>query len=420
MSSLEPSGPCAIAGTGSRRREPRKARVGPWATLLLTLAAQVCPGNRAAAGVFHLVPSMDVREEYTNNVFFTSRERKSTGITTVSPGLELADRTEILDASLSGRLGWVAYSADSSLDSLDLFQNGNFRYRLTPRLGVSAGAGYTRDSRHDRDLRATGIVDLGGSDKVIRRSQAYSLGGTYALTEATTTAVSCSFNKDDYSAARFVGTTSRNGTLTIDHDMARWMKNTRANVSVGYTAFLFTGGKDENYTATAGMNRALDEKWSVNADLGGRHTRSRIDSPPEQSYSSSGLVGHLAVGYAGELAWGSLTYGRELSTASGRAGAALRDSFVLSLAKAITEKFSGTFYAGAYRNTTDRGRFSPQQLDEKTLEVNPGVLYRFTKDLSLSAGYSYVRVRSSTPADSVTVDRNSLFVQCTGRYDVFE
>ena len=46
---------------------------------------------------FNLIPSLAVREEYNDNIFFSYSDTIDDFITTVSAGLELTERTEQLD-----------------------------------------------------------------------------------------------------------------------------------------------------------------------------------------------------------------------------------------------------------------------------------------------------------------------------------
>jgi uncharacterized protein (PEP-CTERM system associated) len=122
--------------------------------------AVVFLSGQASAGEVQLIPFAEVLEQYNNNVFLTQENARSAVITTFSPGIALARINERIDASLSSGLSWSRYDDDVHLDSLDHSHKGALHYRVTERLGVSAGAEYTKDSRPERDLRTTGLVSL--------------------------------------------------------------------------------------------------------------------------------------------------------------------------------------------------------------------------------------------------------------------
>ncbi len=382
-------------------------------TALLTLAAVAAGTPRhATGGEYQVTPSAEVREEYNSNVFMASRDRLTSFVTHLAPAIEVARRNERLDAALSGRLDWIRYAGHGDLDSLDRFFQGRAGYALTPRLNVSGSAGYGRDSQPDRDLRTTGLVDLEALRIVARRHQAYSLAGDAAVTEQTRGSLSWSFNKDLYADPRFVGSYTHGVQIGIDHDMRQRVENTRARANVGYTGFHFADASEDHYTATVGLNRALKETWSVDGDIGWRLTQAQGNS--------QGWVGHVTLVRRGETDSERLSFVRELSTASGRASTVLRNAVTLILAREFTDRISGNFYAAIYKNTTEQNRFSTLPLDETTVEVNPGVAYRFSKDISVGAAYSYARVKSDQSSSSVTVDRNTFFVRFIAQHEMFD
>ena len=380
---------------------------------LLTLAAVAAGAPRRATGGEHQVtPSAEVREEYNSNVFMASRDRLTSFVTHLAPGVEVARRNERLDAALSGRLDWIQYAGHRGLDSLDQFYQGRARYGLTPLLNVSAGAGYSRDSQPDRDLRTTGLVDLGGDRIIARSHQAYSLAGDAALTEKTSGSLSWSFNKDLYADPRLIGTYAHGVQLGVNHDLQQLLENTRAKANVGYTGTHSVGANVENYTATIGLDRAFKETWSVNGDIGWRFTRAQGNS--------QGWIGRVTFVRRGETDSEQLSFVRELSTASGRASTTLRNAVTMMLTREFTDRISGNIYAGFYRNMADRNHSAAPPLNETTVEVNPGVACMLSKDLSLGASYSYARVKSDQPSTSVTAHRNTFFVRIIAQHKLFD
>src|SRR4030042_593755 len=101
---------------------------------------------------FKLIPSLSTKEEYNDNIFFTEEDRTKDFVTTLSPGLELIDRTEKLDLNLSARVNVLRYWSNGDLDRVNQFYRGRIGYSLHPKLKLSANAAYTRDFTPDRDL----------------------------------------------------------------------------------------------------------------------------------------------------------------------------------------------------------------------------------------------------------------------------
>ena len=68
--------------------------------ILLVVLLIVC-ANETFADEFKLIPSLTVKGEYNDNIFYTTDETEDDFITTISAGLELIERTERLDLGLS-------------------------------------------------------------------------------------------------------------------------------------------------------------------------------------------------------------------------------------------------------------------------------------------------------------------------------
>lgn len=363
----------------------------------------------SVAGEYQVTPTLDVQGEYNTNVFMSAADRQSVYITTLSPGLDLSKKSEILDATLSNRLSWIRYSDEAHLDTVDHAHQGAVRYALSPRLNVSGSAQYARESQTDRDLQVTGVVStkLGP-----RYRQVYSLGGDYAIDEVTRTSLSGSFNKDDYSNPLLVGSETHGLSLGVDRDLRGFLENLKGRANFAYTEYLFPGSRQENYSATVGASRELAEKWSVTADVGGRFTKAVTDT--------RGWVGQVGGNYKGELDSATLSFSRDVSTASGAAALTLRNAVTLTVARMITEEIGANFYAGYYNNRTDANGFGTVAYRENTLEVRPSLSWRFTKDVSVQGSWSYVKVKSEVPAQTVTADRNVFFLLLTARHEMFE
>ena len=114
--------------------------------LLGMVAVLVLMTGTAWADEFKLTPSIAVRQEYNDNIFFdyNSKIAEDSFITRVRPGLELIDRTERFDLRLAGFVTPYVYWSDSNLNSVDQDYSGRASYLLTPQLRVGADAAVTR------------------------------------------------------------------------------------------------------------------------------------------------------------------------------------------------------------------------------------------------------------------------------------
>ena len=125
--------------------------------LLFALCAFMIP-RPALADQTELTPSVNLKGQYNDNIFFDRRDEKSDYLAVITPGLEFMDKTERLDARLSAALPIYTYADYDELNSIDQNLKGSLRYLLTTRLSTSLNAGYIKDSQPDREITETGLV----------------------------------------------------------------------------------------------------------------------------------------------------------------------------------------------------------------------------------------------------------------------
>ena len=388
--------------------------------LYLLLLIAFLPGHAVFGDELKLVPSATVREEFNDNIFFSVNDRKSDFITTLSPGIDFSRRSERLEVGLNLRLDGIVYAGNDNLNSLDQNYKGRLRYQLTPQAGLSAEAGYGRDSRPDRDLETTGLV-IGA---VRRDRQNYSLSGNYVLSERTSASLSYVYQQDVFDNARFTNMTWHDVSLDFTHDLSRWMPATKGLASFGYAHYTFAGSTVDNYSATIGASRAFNEKWSLLAYAGGRYTRSVFETvqpqflnpfifilvPVTSSSNVWGWVGQLALSCKGEKTDGSLTFNSDIQPASGQtSGTTVRTSVVANIGRRFSYELYGGMSLGYYRNKSNPGEFSGQAINEETLSVAPRVRYEFTRDMSIETSYQFTRVLYKI--NDTEANRNLFFVR---------
>jgi hypothetical protein len=384
-----------------------------------------------------LAPSVTLKEQYNDNIFFSVNDRKSDFISILTPGIELSDRSERLDANLLLRLNGILYAQTSGLSAVDQDYQGRLRYMLSPGTRLSTQAGYTLDSQPDREIATTGLV-LGA---VKRHRQQYSISGERALTERTSAALAYSYEQDDYDNQRFSDLKYHDASLTFTHDLDRLMRATKGSANFDYTHYkssssttvnvvpglirnLFYDSTVDNFSATIGGSRAFNEVWSVQANVGGRYTVSNFQTsdqlvilqtsynsaPVKQTSRQWGWVGQLALSYKGELTDGSLAFNTDVQPASGQtSGTTVRTGLVADMRRRFTYELSGSMSVGYYLNKSNPGAIAGQAINEETVLVTPGIRYEFDKDTYLEASYQYATVFNNIFRNEA--GRNTFFVR---------
>jgi len=353
---------------------------------------------------FKLIPSLDLREEYNDNIFYTESSRVRDFITTLTPGLELVNRTEKLDLNLLARIPVLRYADTRELDHTDQNYSGRLRYSLHPNWALSGGAGYVEDSRPDRDLEVTGLVNK----PAIRRRQNYSAGVDHNFSEKTKAGLTYRFSRDDYSEIDFADLKAHEASLSLVHDLSRTLPNIAGRMNLSYSRYEYENGTIDYFYATIGMNWALDEKWSLLFDGGGSYTLS--ESGPEenkQKDEGTGWVGMGSLSYKGEKTAGDLTFSHRKAPAYGSVGVTNRTSLSFGINRRFTYEFSGALSAGYFINKGEEGKFSTVEFDQESFYVNPRLRYEFTRDTALEASYNFSYTKDKLAG---TEPRRSLFM----------
>jgi len=378
------------------------------------------------ADEFKLIPSISVREEYNDNIFFDDHGEIDDWITTISPGLKLIDRTDRLDLNLSALGHGIVYADNDDLNDFDQDYSGNISYRMTPQLRVSAGAGYTVDNRRDRDIETTGLVL---STKERKRYNG-SLSGEYFLTEKTAASLSYGYNQDDFDDPQEVDYKYHRSNLGFTHDLSEFFPRTVGRMNFGYSYYDSSDTTIDIYSGTLGLNWAITETFNLLADLGTRYTRSDFSVAQRHPFipfiiitrkekdHGWGAVGNVALSYRGEVTTASLSALKDVRPASGDRETTDRTSFLFKISRRFAEKFSAHLSGEYFLNKADAGELSRIDVDEQTISIRPGLSYEIIDNLVLTASYTYTWLKDKE--DHTKSERNLFYVQMSCGIPLFE
>ncbi len=404
---------------------------------LFTVAFVVWQG-KAAADDFKLVPSIEVKEEYNDNIFFDDGNEEEDFITTISPVLRLSNRTERLNTVLSVRFDGSMYSDNNDLNAIDQDYRGSLDYKLTAKTSVSANAGYKKDSRRDRDIEvideadATGLVQ--GDSTRIRRIGGFSFNSM--LTETTAVNCSYSFSKDDFDDREDNDVRRHNVNLGFTHNLTFIDELTMGRLNFDYGRYDYLDGeinrsfltitdnsRIDYYSATIGVSRNISEVFSILADIGGSYTKSKYETDYEyfkqkENNSGTGMVARVTASYNGELTNSSLNFSHDVKASSGTSGATERTSIELKISRRFTYKLSGRISTEYYFNKADAGDYSKRGTDETTWRVRPSIRYNFTNDIFMEASYYFTKNKDDE--DDTDIKRNQFFIKISMACRLFE
>ena len=403
------------------------------AILLVSLAFVYA--DEIMADEFKLIPSIAVRGEYNDNIFYTVDDTEDDFITTISAGLELIERTERLDLDLSALVSPFYYADYSILDDVDQNYMGRVSYKINPSFGVNADALYNVSNRRDRDVETTGIV--ASNDK--RKRGAFGLGFDYTMTEKTGMALSFDYLKDKWDSINIdrQDLEDYRAALNFTHNLSQFERPTTGRLNFGFERYKFEGQEIEtsdtyNYFGTIGAQHWFSETVNLLVDLGARYTDSDFVTPQlvfvppssteirivEINNTGFGGTGQAILEKRGELTRGSIRIAYGVLPASGRGTTVQRFDVVLNLRRRLAERSAIGIATGFYNNKADGDEFSFRELDENTFFIRPTIRWEFFDKFTLDAGYIFNYVDDLV--DNDVTRRNLVYLQVAYGLPLFE
>jgi hypothetical protein len=382
-------------------------------TLLLVASFILFIPMGAVADEFKVIPSLALKEEYNDNILFSTDDKKHSWITTATPGLALINRTEKLDLMLSGIVDIARYHDESSFDSEDQYYKGRLGYMFSPRTNIQVEGGWSRDYRPDRDIMTTGII----LDNT-RRDRAYGgLSGNWQVSERWTAGASYYYENDDYDAPEYSDVEGHQAGLGLYRILS---PTTRGRINVGYIRYLYDTSDTYGGWATVGIDYTFHELWTVIVDVGGRFTQSdyQVPAAADQTSDDWGGVGKASINYKGEKTNMALSFSYDLGQASGRSGPVERTAFVFNIRHRLTKDFSAALSTGYYLNKASAAQFGLEEIDEETYRVSPSLRYEFTKDIYLDLLYDYAT--TDYKLSDTNAERNLVLLRLYMQYPLFE
>jgi hypothetical protein len=368
--------------------------------MLLVALVSVFP-DAGLADEFKLIPSISVREEFNDNIFGTPSDTVNDFITTISPGLELIERTERLDLNLLAIVSPFYYADHSDLDDVDQNYRGKIGYQISELTGINADAGYNVSNRPDRDIETTGLVESNAR----RKRQDYGLGFNYTITEIGTMALSGGYSTEKWDSRNLDRQnleTYRAG-LNFTRNLGQWMDPTIGRLNFGFGRYEFETSDTYNYFTTIGVQHWFSETINLLVDLGLRYTDADyltpqlIFVPPsfyqvqivETNNKSFGGVGTAILEMQGEITRGSIRIAHDIRPASGRGTTVQRSDVVLNLSRRLAERSAVAIGTGYYKNKADGDEFSFRGTDEDTFFFRANIRWEFFDKFTLEGGYNF-------------------------------
>ena len=377
------------------------------------------------ADEFKLTPSVGVRESYDDNLFFSTQNEVDDFITRIFGGLDLLNRTERLDLNLSAKADGLLYADNTDLNDVEQFYKAGIGYRITEAVKFGANAGYSRDSRPDRDIATTGFVFSG----VKRQRWNAGASADVTLSEVSAVSMAYAFEKDTFDKPEYTDYDFHTANLGYTRDFSKILSRLIGRINAGYAFYSSDSTDIEIWSATLGFSRDITEVFNLLVDAGARYAYSKfkvpaiVGFPPMLTFTTEteydwGPTGRIVLSYTGETTRANITAAKEIRPAGGSNGTSDRTSFLFNIRHRFAEKISAHLSAEYFLNKADAGKLASQAIDEETVSIRPGLSYEIIDNLVLTASYTYTQVNYKT--NDTRADRNRVFVQMSYGIPLFE
>jgi len=244
-------------------------------TVLAILAAAGIASAQPSPGVWTITPSLQVGEEYTDNVFGTAHNRQSDFISQFTPGLRVSYATTPFTLELGYTVTGEIYADNSNLDNFGDNQTGflTLGYRPDERWRFNLNSYYARTNNPSQFLvtpsAPAGAVVVPTVETTRQQTDQFtvSAGGDYKFTPRLTGRASYDFSylKQEGSEDSF----SNTGLLGADYQLTP-LDTGFSTVSVS----VFEPNTDTSATLLLGWSRQWSPNFTTSVAVGPRVTNS--------------------------------------------------------------------------------------------------------------------------------------------------
>lgn len=378
------------------------------------------------------VPFVSVRQEYSDNINFSSIEEEDF-ITTAAAGADYIVDTEQVYSRLNGRIWHLFYQDNDQLDTTNGSVSFRWDYQYSERSGIGVDADYRKDSQRDRDTDTTGLV-LSGD----RKKADAAVSASHMFSEITRGEITVSGGFTDREETSDEEENKNAGvSMVFTKNLSERFKNTTGLFNLSYvhyesdlettypgttTAIYFRDFTSDIIQAYTGFSKDITELYSFYMQAGvswtdtteGQRTLLRTGGATisdtraaDQDSSTFGGVFLSGLNYDGLYYDVSLSLSHDVRGSTGTNGVVERSAVSFSLDRKVSDSFFITFDASCYLNKNERETLS--DLEELTINIQPGLRYRFMDSFTLTCGYRYTS--NEDRLNNTTNERNLVYFE---------
>jgi hypothetical protein len=360
---------------------------------------------RSAAQDLTIVPALELRVEYDDNLGFDQKDERDDFAGNAIPKLTLDYKTELLEASLVGELDFLKYYNETDFDRTNQLFGFDGRYRVFSRWTLAGNFQYRKDETTDTQLEETGqVVDR---DRV--KTYDGGSGLFYQLTELSDLGLDFDYRKRDYSSDD--DTDFDRYTFSLPYTKKFATQRDVLTFEPVYTIFDSDDEDVTDYRFGVGWQRLLSETLTSELEIGARYTD--IEDPDGKNDDNIGYFGELGLIKKGETFSGKIAFSRDIR-ANSDAEIIEVNRLLLNFDKRLRERFGFRFRGSGYLSDTESNNANGDKT--RYFVLSPSFYYMLTEYHSIELAYRYQNQKEFDEPGNPVTQRNRGWVGVTLRF----
>lgn len=352
------------------------------------------------AGQVDLVPSLETRVKYDDNIDFNQSDATDDFSVDIIPRLKLQYLTENLKLSTNGEAEIQRYFTETDFDNENYLFGVDSEYRVSERLNFLGNFEFREDETIDSQLEETGQV----FERDTRTRYDAETGLRYRISELTTAGPNFFYRRTDFS-----GKDNEDWDLyTISFPFSKDFKNQvdRMTIEPAYSRFDSDEEEGDDYRLSLDWNHEYSKTFRSQIYVGGRYTRTDEKNADEDDTFLDWFA-RLDFTKFGETYRSDFSFLKELR--GNNAGNIIEVYRIRAkLDKRFKERFGMKFSGSLYYSDTVSENVDDDLV--RFFELIPSLYFLITPDHSINLTYTYQNQKEfDNPGNPVT-QRNMVWL----------
>lgn len=345
------------------------------------------------AGQVNLVPSLETRIKYDDNIDFNQSDEIDGFSSDIVPKLELQYSTENLNLSTIGKAEIQRYFTETDFDTENYLFGVDSEYLISERWNFLGNFEFRKDETIGSQLEETGQA----FDRTTRKRYDAETGLRYRITQLITTGPNFFYRKTDYNSKDNVDW----DLYTMSFPFRKDFKNQVDRITIEPAYSIFDSDKEEgdDYRLSLDWNHEYSKTFRSEFYIGGRYAKTD-DKNTNQDDTILDWFARLDLTKFGETYRSDLNFFKDLR---GNSVGNIIEVYRIRarLDKRFKERFGMKFSGSLYYSDTVSDNVADDLI--RFFELIPSLYFLITPDHSLNLTYTYQNQKEfDNPGNPVT------------------